>query len=167
MPRSNQPSTIDDFDPDAPMVSTADDEEDAVLNLEDVDENAQIRPLPPGIYDAIVESAEFGRSQRSNNPMLTWRIRVQFEDDNGEHRERVVFLHTVINQENLPRFKRTLIRVAPDADLSAIRPSQVDSIVAGRRCRVNLQTRTFEGQLRNNVRDVLPPAEAAESFLDS
>jgi hypothetical protein len=155
----------DEFDPDAAidMSDGSTENDDAlVFNLEDVDENAGTRPLPPGIYDAVVDGIEFSRSQRSNNPMWTWTFRVQ---DSENERERTVFFHTTFTEDGIGRVKKTLRTIAPDVDLSSIRPTQPPMELLELPLRVRIRNRMYEGSMRNNVAAVLPAAQGG-GFLD-
>jgi hypothetical protein len=128
------------------------------LDLSDVPENLTFEALPPGIYDAIVDNVEFGHSQRSGNPMLTWTFKLQLPDG----RERTQFYHTTLNEQGLPRLKRTLMRLkdyAPEPiDLTKFNPNTAGEKLIGTACRVRLRVQMYEGQKRNSVNDVLPPA---------
>jgi len=139
--------------------------ENMVLNLEDVDETAPaFEALPPGIYDAVVENTEFGPSQRSNRPMITWVFKVV----DPQYEGRLLFNHTVIDDtRGQQRLKQILTRVVPEVDLRNFDPAAFcdNGEAIGFPCRVKVNVRPYQGQKRNNVTDVLAPAEGG-SFLD-
>lgn len=117
--------------------------------------------LPRGIYDVVVDGCEYGISQRSGNPMWTWT----FEVEGGEYANRKLFFHTVLTKEQMPRTKKALACIAPEVltagnvDVKALAD---EGTFLGKRCRVRVDIRKYEGEDRNNVRAILPPA-ASES----
>lgn len=136
-----------------------------MIDFSGVDENAGgFEVLPRGIYDVIVDNVEYGISQRSGNPMWTWT----FELDGGDFAGRKLFFHTVLTPEQLGRTKKVLSRVAPEMLTVPIDPQVVadEGLLLGKRARCRVDIRKYEGEDRNNVRDVLPPnAEAGGDFL--
>lgn len=138
-----------------------------VLDLDGVSsELPKFEAMPPGVYDAIIENVEYGNSQSSGNPMLTFQFRITDERFNN----RMMFYHTVLNADSgLSRLKRLLVRVAPEVNLSGFNPSKfADSgEILGFPCRLKLNVRPYKGEKRNNVQDVLAPEESPTSFLDA
>jgi hypothetical protein len=133
--------------------------DDSVIDLTEV-QQPKFEILPPGVYDAVVDDVEFTHSQSSGNPMLTWTLRVSLDDG----RERTLFYHTTLTETGLPRLKRAVEAIAPDADLSAFRPREASGLLAGRPCRIKIKNRMYDGQQRNNVNDILPP-ENSDGFM--
>ena len=141
------------------------DETSLVLNLEDVNENPEYEILPPGIYDAVIENTEFGNSS-NGNPMITWVFKVT----DPEYAGRLLYNHTTLNNDvGLGRLKKILARVLPHIPLSEFRPRSFcdNGDALGYACRVKVKIRPYEGKKRNNVQDVLAPAEAGTGFLDT
>jgi len=140
--------------------------ENLVLNLDDVsDELPKFEPIPPGVYDAIVENVEFGNSQNSGSPMLTFQFRITDPD----YENRMLFYHTVLNKESgLSRLKRLLVRVAPDVPLNGFNPAKFadEGVILGYPCRLKVNIRSYKGEKRNNVVDVLAPEDSPTGFLD-
>ena len=124
-------------------------DEDTEMDFSGVSDKTTFAVLPTGTYDAQVVSCEFEKS-RAGNPMLSWKFKI----DDGQHKA-TVFFHTVLQGDALPRTKRTIMRIAPDADLSHFRPSDANELFTGRRCRLKIKPKKYEGELRNNVTDVL------------
>jgi hypothetical protein len=155
------------FDPDAALdmsdSGSANNDDGLVFNLDDVDENAGTRPLPPGVYDAVVDGIEFSRSQRSNNPMWTWTFRVQ---DSESGRERVVFFHTTFTEDGVGRLKKTLKTINPEMDLRAIRPTEPPTELLELPCRLRIRNRMYDGSMRNNVSAVMPPASGGDFLAE-
>lgn len=139
--------------------------ENMVLNLDDVDEDGpDFEALPPGIYDCIVENTEYGLSS-NNNPMITWVFKVI----DPQYEGRLLFSHTTLNnKQGIRRLKKILIRVVPDVDMAAFNPNKFcdEGIALGYPCRVKVRIKPYQGQKRNDVTDILPPAEGGGSFLD-
>lgn len=147
-------SAVDSFD-----VTGGEAPEDSglVVNLADVEEDKGFEVVPRGVYSAVVDSVEFGYSQRSGNPMWTWR----FEISDGEYAGRKLFFHSTFNEGGLPRTKKTLSRVAPELLEGAFSPEAIadDGVLLGKECQLRVDIRKYEGQPRNNVRDVLAPVD--------
>lgn len=136
-----------------------------VLDLSEVPDNIAFEVWPSGTYDGVIDDVEYGRSQKSNNPMLTWKIKVTRPSDG---KERTMFHHTVLTGDGLSRTKRTLVRVAPDIDLKNFVPARASELLAGKLCQVKVKIQTYEGSRRNGISDVLPAREGqTDSFLDS
>jgi len=158
---------MDFLNPDAQPAGGggSDPQENMVLNLDDVSEDMPaFEALPPGIYDCIVENTEFTTSSKGN-PMITWVFKVV----DPQYVGRLLFNHTVLNNETgLSRLKRVLVRVVPDADLSGFNPRAFcdEGIALGLPCRVKVRIRPYQGQRRNDVTDVLAPAQGEGAFLD-
>lgn len=164
MPRKN-----DALDPDAMdfgTEATGDSEFDnMVLDLDQVSEDVQFEALPPGIYNCIVENTEFGPSKSSGNPMITWVFKVIDEP----YVNRLLFNHTTLNNDmGKSRLKKILLRVVPDVDMSRFNPARFcdEGVAIGLPCRVKVRIRPYQGQKRNDVTDVLPPAEEEGGLLD-
>lgn len=140
-------------------------EDSMVLNLEGVSEEMpEFEALPPGVYDCIVENAEFKVSQ-SGNPMIAW----QFRCIDPEYENRLLFYHTVLNKEaGQGRLKRILVRVCPDVPLGNFSPKNFceQGLALGLPCRVKVRVRPYEGKRRNDVTDVLPPLAAGDGFMN-
>lgn len=153
------PPAADDFfdepagDPDdAALGGGGDDDE---YDLSDVDENAGFTPVPAGVYNAFVQDAEFGDSQRSGKKMITW----MFEIADGEFAGKTLRYYTVLESDSgRGRLKKMLVRIAPQTDLKRFRPSTTPSELVGTPCRIKVAIRMYQGERRNDLKDVLPPA---------
>lgn len=158
--------TRDMLDPDSTMdLSEAGGYDDNfVLNLEEVSEELpKFEAMPSGVYNAIVENVTFGPSQNGNNPMLTWEFRVT----DPPYENRKLYFHTVLNSEfGVKMLKRTLLRVCPDVDMANFSPRAFAETGAalGLPCRLKVTIRPYQGERRNNVKEVLPPQGADEFF---
>lgn len=135
-----------------------------VLDLSDVPDNIEFEVWPSGLYDAVVDDVEYGRSQRSNSPMLTWKLQV----NRGDGKTRILYYYTTLSGDGLSRTKRSLVRVAPDIDLRNFVPQDAGLLLSGKYCQAKVKVSTYEGSRRNQVSDILPAREGqTDSFLDS
>ena len=155
----------DEFlNPDAVTGEIGGDLDNFTLDLEGVDENSGgFEALPAGIYDCIVEETEFGASSKGN-PMITWKFKVIDE----AYKNRLFFYHTVLNTEiGIANLKKTLVRVCPDVSLTGFNPASfcANGEALGLPCRVKVNIRPYNGEKRNNVKEVLAP-EAGDAFID-
>lgn len=135
-----------------------------LIDLTNVEEDAGFEVLPRGIYDCVVSNLSFEYSQASGNPMWTWELEVE----EGEFASRKLFTHTVFKGAGLGRTKRTISRVAPELLEAAFDPEEIadKGTMLGKRCRARVDVKPYEGQPRNNVKDVLPAqGGSSEGFL--
>lgn len=134
-----------------------------IVDLSGVDENAGFEILPRGIYNAVVDDLEFGYSQNSGNPMWTWRVEVE----DGDFAGRKLFTHTTFNEGGLPRTKKAIMRVAPELLEGPFDPEKVaeSGVMLGKRLRVRVDIRPYQGEKRNNVREILAPGGGEDAFL--
>lgn len=139
--------------------------ENLVLNLDDVDEKGPgFEALKPGVYDCVIENTEFGESKKGN-PMITWVLKVT--DPNYEG--RLLFNHTTLNNNmGIARLKRILVRVVPDVDLAQFNPKAFcdNGEAIGLPCRAKVSIQNYQGEKRNNVKEILPPQNNQDSFLE-
>lgn len=138
-------------------------DENLVLDLTDVNENAGFEAIPAGTYDAIVDSVEFGDSS-AGNPMITWKFKLTEEP----YGNRTVFYHTVLNTDlGKANLKKTLVRVCPDINLAEFNPGKFcnEGEPLGLPCKIKLKIQLYKGEKRNQVKEVLA-GEAAGGFLD-
>ena len=138
-------------------------EDSMVIDMSEVDENASsYDPVPQGTYPAFLSEAEFGHSQRSNNPMITWVFEVP---EGHEFAGRKFWHHTTITDKGLPRLKKLLSRIAPDVDVSKFDVKNDPPKLVGREARLQITVRMYQGERTNNVKDVLPPVTQADDFF--
>jgi hypothetical protein len=144
-----------------------------LVDMSGVDENADDFPaIPRGMYASELDQLEYTTSSKGNKMWTTrWRI------EGGEYDGRTVFYHVVFNEKMLKRAKQFLMRIQMSdgsdyAKQLANRPFNPETVamegrLLGAKARLRLDTRVYEGKLRNNVRDVLPPAEGGDGFMES
>lgn len=127
-----------------------------VVDFSNVGDQAGFVAIPRAIYNAVVDDCTYGISQASSNPMWTWK----FEIEDGEHKGRKLFFHSVFAASSLPRTKKTLGIICPDVLAQGqFSPQAVaeSGILLGRRIRIRVDIKPYQGEPRNNVRDVMPP----------
>lgn len=120
-------------------------------------EDSSFEVLPKGMYNCVVDSLEFEYSQNSGNPMWSWVLEVE----DGEFAGRKLFFHTVWAGKGLPITKRVISRVCPELLSGPFNPEQVaaEGNIVGRRVKARVAIRKFEGENRNNVRDLFAADE--------
>ncbi len=156
-PAKAAPAPADDFFEEAAGAAqeVADSDEAEVLDLSETDENAGFEAIPVGVYDANVSDAEYGESQRSGKKMITWK----FEIAGGQNAGRTLNYYTVIQSDSgKARLKKMLVRIAPQLDLKTFKPATTPQELVGTPCRLKVTTRMYQGEKRNEIKDVLPPA---------
>jgi hypothetical protein len=75
-------------------------------------------------------------------------------------------------KDMMPRVKKFLVRIGESQLANTpFNPEEVanQGLLLGKACQVRLDVRKYEGEMRNNVKDVLPPAAdgGGANFLDS
>lgn len=130
--------------------------ESVVVDFNDVEDSA-FEALPKGMYNCRVDELTYDISQNSGNPMWTWILEVE----DGDFAGRKLFFHTVFAGKGLPRTKKVLQRVAPKLLEGPLNPEEVanSGSMIDLRIRARVDIRKYEGEDRNNVRDLFPPEE--------
>ena len=148
----------DHLNPD--NVSQVDEEQTTTFNMDEVDEkDAEFTPVPAGIYPCVVENTVYGKSS-SGNLMISWT----FKCIDPEHENRLFFYHTVTSTPGgRARTKKTLMRIAPEHATGNFNPETFceEGHALGMECRVKVNIRPYQGEMRNNVVDVLAPDQEA------
>jgi hypothetical protein len=143
--------------------------EGMLVDLSDTSDTITYPVHPRGIYDAEIFSMEYGQSQRSGNNMWTvvWELTDPKLAVNDKQPRQ--WLHLTFDGGGLPRVKRFLanIKTHDGFNLHLLKgkfdPEKIadEGKLLGAKARLRLDIRRYQGQNRNNVRDVLPPAGAA------
>ncbi len=120
-------------------------------------EDAGFSNTPPGTYDAVVAKGE-AKTTSAGKDMIV----VSFEVQGGPHGGRKVPNNFVISPENanaLGFFFRHMRALGLDSAYFAQNPSpqQVAAALVGRTCRIEVGTRTWNGEEREDVKKILPP----------
>lgn len=129
-----------------------------VLNLDEVDENAVMAPLPTGLYPAMVVDAELTESKASGNDMIALTFEIRGADD-PEINGRRLFYYIVLKDTGLQRLKKLVLAICnPGLDLTAFDPEECGEYFLGCEATLNIKQKMFEGRRVNNVVDVRAPS---------
>lgn len=129
-----------------------------MVDLNDV-EDVTFEALPRAIYPCVIADCEFLYSQSAGNPM--WTLTMEVTD--GDYAGRKLYSHLVFKGPGMPITKRQLSRIAPELFDGPFNPEDDDVIqkMIGRNINVKTQPKKFEGQMRDNVRDLFAASEEA------
>jgi hypothetical protein len=131
-------------------------------DLPEVIDLSKIEPVsfevtPRGLYEGYVESVEYGLSQNSNLPMLTWILKYDYEE-----KERTIRWWTTLAGDGAGRTVAALQRLDPELDMENFRPDDADEIFGGLEVLIRITVgpdRQDRRIKRNNVAEVLPRDE--------
>jgi hypothetical protein len=127
-------------------------------------ESRTFEPLPVAGHDVKVTGAQFNAQSQSNQePFIAW----EFTVDGGEYDGRKAFHNTSLQLQALWSTQRTLMALGMtkeevdelnwDTDNPETIQSDLDKLVdEERECRVRIGHRKFEGETRQQVRNVQP-----------
>jgi hypothetical protein len=118
---------------------------------------------PPGTYDVKVTDGE-ARVTGNGKDVIAVRFQIQ----GGPHGGRKVSNSFVISPESgaaLAFFFRHMEAMGLDSSYFATNPSpqQVASALIGRECRIEVGTRTWNGEERENVNKIMKPVAGAST----
>lgn len=124
---------------------------------------AGFTPLPVGEYDVVVDTAEATQSTTQKT-----MFKVRFKVESGPHAGRIVYNNFTISPENanaLRFFFQHMGAMGLTREFFAGNPTpqQVADALLGRRCRIGVKHRTYQGTLRENV-DKIVPATGTPQF---
>ncbi len=128
----------------------------AVVAWDDVDDST-FEIMQRGNYGVMCSECEFDYSQAKGTPM--WSLVWEVED--GEYEGRKLFSHMVMAGKGLPITKKQLGRIRPDLleqDMDAEDEATIESMI-GTRAIAKVTTKKYEGEMRNNIRDLFAPDE--------
>jgi Protein of unknown function (DUF669) len=124
-----------------------------VVDLTGIQE-AKFETIPRGIYNAEIDSVEFGMSQNSGAPMLTLQIAIT----DGQYQGRKLPTYWSFSQKALPFTKAAINRVAPEILTSKFAPQQVadEGRLLGKPCRIRVNLEDYQGEPRSRITQILP-----------
>lgn len=138
-----------------------------VVDVDDIPE-ASFELLPNGFYNAVVAEHDYALSQNSGQPM--WSLQLQVEG--GDYDGRKLYYHMSWSPKAAPYTKATLVKCFDDvlknpvyrdsAGKFNIKKVGDESAFVGRRVRIKVGSQTYEGEKRNNIRDLQPAADTNE-----
>lgn len=123
----------------------------------DAVEDTSFEVMPRGSYPVVCVECEFDYSQAKGTPM--WTLKWEIED--GEYEGRSLFSHMVMAGKGAPITKKQLGRIRPDLleeSFDAQDEEIIESMI-GVRATAKVTTKKFEGEMRNNLKDLFPPAD--------
>lgn len=118
--------------------------------------------LPRGIYNVIVDDAEYKISQTGGNPMIS--LTLQVED--GEYADRKLFTHVVFSKKAMGMAKRAITRLGLSHLLEGdFNPEDVVDDFIGARCRARVTIEKYQDEDTNKVKSLLP-AGGGDDFAE-
>lgn len=128
-------------------------------------EDAGFSNCPPGTYDVRVVAGE-AKTTSAGKDMIV----VKFEIIGGPHGGRKVPNNFVISPENanaLGFFFRHMRALGLDAAYFSQNPSpqQVASALVGKTCQIEVGTRTWNGEEREDVKKIMPSSSAVTTTI--
>lgn len=120
-------------------------------------------PIPDGSYDAQVAAAEALESSTRKT-----MFKVKFQVLTGPYAGRPVWSNLVISPENpsaLGYFFANMAALGLTSDYFAQNPhpTHVADALVGRQCRVEVSSRVYQGQKRNDVKRIMPLNSAVQA----
>lgn len=124
--------------------------------------NASFEPLPPNDYEVEIEKAEAKTAQSSGKLMFV----VTFKVTEGPHANRKVFNNFVVSPESegaMGYFFRHMKALGLNSDFFANQPTSetIANALVGRRARVEVGQRVWNGETRNEVKNIKPSTASA------
>lgn len=128
-----------------------------MVDLTNVEEAGGFEVIPRGTYDCVIEDCTYSLSQNSGKPMWTIKLSIV----SGDYEGRKLFTHQSFSEKALPMTKRTLAQIAPEFLSGPFSPEDEAHKMQGRRVRAKVKIEPYQGEPRNRVQDLLPPADGA------
>jgi len=132
----------------------ADDVEIEIDGWDDIDENPFY--VPPGTYDATAVSCEEGETKESKAKKLIFTFAVVSKDKAINGKELKV--HAVRSEAAAWRVKQVLIGLGFPQQGKSLKLKLSD--VPGKKCRIEVVDRDYQGETRSDIKKVLPPNPA-------
>lgn len=138
------------------------DDEDVggLVDLSDYEEDVGFEVMPRGTYPVVVEEAEY-RTSSSGNKMISLTLTVE----EGEYANRKLFTHIVFAEKTMGRAKK-MIRTLGLVHLleQKFNPAKEADSFVGARARARVGIKLYEGEKRNEVKQLLPAGESGDAF---
>lgn len=115
-----------------------------------------LQPVPKGAYDVVVSKCD-AKTSSTNKSM--WAMQMKIEG--GPHNGRVIFNNLTLTTDNPQALRMFFVNMhALGLDqqffMSNPTPTQIANALVGRRARVEIDHRDFQGQKRENVKRLMP-----------
>lgn len=128
------------------------------IDFTDVPSNSTV---PAGTYNAVVFGIELKPNKAGDSMNLNWQFKIQ----GGEHDGRSLFSIMSLKKEALWKLKQTLKNIAPDIDTNSVADLDTDTL-CGRPCRIVVTIQQWEGEDRNNIKNILAPEKTTDALAD-
>lgn len=144
-------------------VSFDQDGDESPIDLTDVAEGG-FDVLPKGTYNVVVDEAEAKLSSKQNK-MISLTLLIE----DGDFEGRKLFTHVVFSPNSMGGAKRTINRLGVTELLQGpfVPNQEAADLFIGKRARAIVDIRQYEGEDRNNVKNLLAPGGATDEFLNS
>lgn len=127
-------------------------------------------PIPDGKQPATLEAWEWNDTPKSSNAKTDDpTVALTFRISDGEFEGRKMFRNYSMSRQALWAFKRALVRLGidpseldGDIDLDEIMPDLV-----GAECVLKIGHHMWEGEARNDIKDVLLASEEVDLFANA
>jgi hypothetical protein len=131
--------------------------------MQQAEEAGVAEALPASIYNCVVSSAA-PKAASTGKQMIACTFRVE----DGPYANKPVWNNFVIDTKNpnaTAYFFRHMAALGIDKSFFAMNPSleQVAEALKGKRCKLKLSVRQWQGEDRNNVDSVMPPDGSASA----
>jgi hypothetical protein len=116
-----------------------------------------LQPVPKGPYDVVVAKCE-AKTSSTNKSMWAMQLKII----GGPHDGRIIFNNLTLTTDNpqaLRMFFMNMSALGLEQSFFASNPtpSQIANALVGRNARVEIDHRQFQGQMRENVKRLMPP----------
>jgi hypothetical protein len=130
------------------------------FDMDDVEADKGFEPLPQGVYSCTIEELEY-RISAAGKPMWAAKLAVVGGPGsmNYEEMNRKLFWNQSWAPTMLSRGKATLQKIAPELTKGSFNPKKCadEGILLGRPLRAKVAIKVYNGEKRNEVKDVLAP----------
>jgi len=151
---------------DASGVESDIDLENDEFDISDVEAVSGREVIPNGTYDFFIESAEYKLS-KNNNRMIAMVLLVRMPDSQ-EYGPQRLYHHATFSEKTTGRAKHDInVLMNGEVDWAHTKPSAIAEQLPGRygRAKVFIKNDAEYGR-SNNIREILPPAEAMGGFAN-
>lgn len=119
--------------------------------------------LPKGVYNGLIDQAEYSLSKTSGKPM--WNLRVAITDE-GDYQSRKLFTFLSFSEKALPGTKAAMATFAPELLTGPFNPSNPDILggLVGRPVKLSVTVETYNDAPQNRIKKWLTP-EGNDGFI--
>lgn len=117
--------------------------------------------IEKGNYDATVFKIELKTAASSGNPYLAFTLKLQ----DARYPDRQLFSNISLVPNALWKLKQTLKAIAPEINVDAMADIDTDMLL-GKECVVVVDQSLYNGEMRNNVKNIIAPRNATDCMSD-